>query len=72
MYYQKFIKMELAKNGFIGKYDARHIEGYMRLQNGCLDGLGKARFNHEVKISMECIDADGIENAESLAKSYGL
>lgn len=70
--YQKAIREELAKSGYIGQYDPRHIEGYMRLAHGCLDGLDKETFNEEVSVCRQCIDADGIANAESLAKSYGL
>ena len=70
--YQRLIKAELARTGFIGKYDARHIEAFMRLEYGCLDGLSKSKFAAEVKICRECIDAGGIVSAEDLAKSYGL
>jgi len=70
--YQDTIRVELAKQGMIGKHDPRHIEGYMRLQYGCLDHLSRSEFAAEVAIGAQCIDADGINNAESLAKSYGL
>lgn len=69
--YQNHIREEVARNGRIG-IDPRHVEGYMRLQYGTLDHLSRTEFNKEVKIGIECIDADGIVNAESLAKSYGL
>lgn len=70
--YQKMIREELARQGYVGQYDPRHIEGYMRLGCGCLDGLSKAKFLMEVMIGKACIDVDGVDNAENLAKSYGL
>lgn len=70
--YQDMIKEILERKGHGGKYDPRHIEGYMRLEHGCLDGLYAIQFAAEVEISRQCIDAGGIEAAESLAKSFGL
>jgi len=70
--YQKFINEELAKLGFIGKYDARHIEAFMRVEHGCLDGLDKATFLHEIRLCARCIDAVGSRAAETFAKTYGL
>jgi len=70
--YQKIIRTELSKSGYIGKYDPRHIEGYMRVEHGTLCGLSRAEFLSEIEISRQCIDADGYSNAESLARSYGL
>jgi hypothetical protein len=70
--YQQMIRERLASMGYIGKYDPRHIEAYMRLEHSTLDGLSYAQFNKEIKTSMECVNLDGTENAESLARSYGL
>ena len=69
--YKEKIRMILARKGYIG-YDPRHIEGYMRIANSTLDGLSSRQFESEVSIGIECINYDGIENAESLAKSFGL
>ena len=69
--YQKMIRDELARKGYAGKYDARHIEAYMRLQYGTLDHLSKETFNREVEICRQCVDADPIA-AERLAVSEGL
>ncbi len=54
------------------RYDPRHIEAYMRLEHGVLDGLSPARFRAEVAIGMRCVDAGGTVNAEKLAQSCGL
>ena len=69
--YQQTIREDLARIGRIG-IDPRHIEAYMRLEHGTLDALSKERFRGEVALCAECVIADGILNAESLAKSYGL
>ncbi len=69
--YQKMIKEKLTAIGYF-EIDPRHIEGYMRLEHGTLDGLSKKQFDSEIIMGIECIRADGKENAESLAKSFGL
>jgi len=66
------IKERLTQMGYIEKYDPRHIEGYMRLAYSTLDSLSSIHFNKEIKICIECINADGIFNAEKLAQSFGL
>jgi hypothetical protein len=53
-------------------YDPRHIEGFMRLQYSTLDHLSRDDFKREVEINILCIDEGGTEQAETLAKSYGL
>jgi hypothetical protein len=52
--------------------DARHIEAYMRLEHPTLDGLSASQFSEEVLICVACVDADGRENAERCARSFGL
>jgi hypothetical protein len=69
--YQRFIREEVARQGHIG-IDPRHIEAYMRLGHSTLDGLSRRQFIDEVQIGVQCILSDGVANAESLAKSYGL
>ena len=49
----------------------RHIEAWMRLEHGCLDGLSASQFRAEVKIALECIAASTPEENESLAQSEG-
>ena len=70
--YKQMIRERLAKMGYIGKYDPRHIEAYMRLEHSTLDGLSSRQFDSEIKIGIECINADGLENAEKCAQSLGL
>ena len=70
--YQDTIRFIIAKLGYIGKYNPRHIEAYMRLQYSTLDHLSYQDFVNECKICIKCIDAEPIENAEKLAQSYGL
>ncbi len=70
--YQRMIKEEIAKRGYIGKYNPRHIEAYMRLKFSTLDGLSGKQFAFEVGTAMRTIDADGIQMAEELAVSFAL
>jgi hypothetical protein len=69
--YQKRISEILQS---IGRADInpRHIEAYMRLEHSTLDGLSSVKFRKEVIFCSQVIDYDGIENAESCAKSFGL
>ena len=53
-------------------YDPRHIEAFMRSEYGTLDHLSPAKFLNEVHLAIECIDAEGKQFAEKLAKSYGM
>lgn len=53
-------------------YNPRHIEAYVRLECSILDNLSDARLRKEVKMAQQCIDIGGLDQAESLAKSYGL
>ena len=70
-YCEKAIREELAKSGHAGRYDPRHIEAWMRLEHGTLDGLSASEFAAEVEIARQCVDADPSGSA-SLAQSYGL
>ena len=67
MNYQQRIT-EYAGKGF----DARHIEGYMRLQYSTLDHLDRRTFNREIRLCIECIKEGGIDAAERNAQSFGL
>ena len=53
-------------------HDPRHIEAYMRVGCGTLDGLADWQFRDEVSIAKQCIAVEGPLFAESIAKSYGL
>ena len=70
--YEQIIREALARIGRIGAADARHVEAWMRLEHGCLDGLSANQFRAEVKIALECIEAGPLADSESLAQSMGL
>lgn len=69
--YQQMIEETAAKQGHIGA-NARWIEGWMRLEHGCLDCLSRHQFDAEVRQCVACCDAAGPERNEQLARSYGL
>jgi len=69
--YQQRIREELARMGRLGM-DPRHVEAYMRLEHSTLDGLSPAAFRREVHIGAECVDAAGLIDAESCARSFAL
>jgi hypothetical protein len=69
--YQQMIREEIARQGHIG-VDPRHVEAYMRLGYSTLDGMSHQMFAHEVGIGVICVREDGLQNAEALAKTYGL
>lgn len=71
-YYEQIIREAMAKAGRVGAADPRHVEGWIRLERGCLDGLSAGQFQHEVEIALECIEAGPLANSESLAQSMGL
>ena len=70
--YHEMIRNELAKQGFIGKYDPRHIEAYMRLENSTLDHLSGRQFAREVALCVACVDEGGTDAAERNARSFGI
>ena len=69
--YAQEIREEAARQGRLGS-DPRHIEAWMRLEHGCLDGLGKEQFRSEVKTALACMDAATVQESESLADSFSL
>ena len=71
-FYQRAIQKTLAYTGYIGRYDARHVEGWMRCESGCLDSLSPRKFTSEIAMARAVIDSAGIETSEKLAVSYGL
>lgn len=70
-YWWQAIREEIARQGHIG-VDPRHVEAYMRLEHGCLDGLSKRQFQDEVRICIACVLQGGSDQAEMNAKSFGL
>ncbi|MFH1844879.1 MAG: hypothetical protein ABIF77_16940 [bacterium] len=72
MGYCRLIRQEMARAGHIGAADPRHVEAWMRLEHGCLDGLSVSQFAAEVKTALECIAAGPVAYSESLALSMGL
>jgi len=69
--YQEFIRENLARSGYVGKYQARHIEAWMRLEHGTLDALSPKQFADEVEVCRQCCDADPTAS-EQLATSLAL
>ena len=69
-YYDE-IRTIVAAAGAIG-VDPRHVEGWMRLERGTLDGLSAETFRREVIIALECIKCSPFAENEALAVSYGL
>lgn len=53
-------------------YDPRHVEAYMRLTFGTLDHLSPEEFRREVYLACRDIDEGGVDQAEGLARSYGM
>ena len=70
--YTQLIREAMARSGHVGAADPRHIEAWMRLEHGCLDGLSRSQFDAEVRIALECIAAAPLADSESLATSMGL
>jgi len=71
-HYQQTIRETMARLGRIGAADPRLIEAWMRLERGCLDGLGRQQFDDEVEIALQCIGAGPLADSEALATSMGL
>lgn len=52
--------------------DPAHIEAWMRLEHGTLDGLSRGQFVREVQTALSCIKAAGLNECDDLARSFGL
>jgi len=70
--YRDLIREAMARVGRVGAADPRHVEGWIRLEHGCLDGLSAGKFQSEVEIALQCIAAASAQENESLAESFGL
>lgn len=55
-----------------GDYDVRHVEAYIRLEHPRVDVLPVDELAEEVELGMRCIEAQGVQEAERLARSFGL
>ena len=69
--YRDIIREHVARLGRIG-VDPRHVEAWMRIEHGTLDGLGPGRFRNEVEVAIALIDRAGTAESEALARSFGL
>jgi len=69
--YRDLIRETAARLGRVG-IDSRHVEAWMRLEHGCLDGLSPRQFADEVEVAIGCIDEAGDATSERLAASFGL
>ena len=70
--YQTHILKCLEARGASDRFEPRHLEGIMRANYGCLDGLSAARFDRAIREAMEERDGMTDADAESVARSYGL
>jgi hypothetical protein len=70
--YTQMIRESMACAGHICAADRRQIEGWMRLEHGCLDSVSRARFTEEVIIALQCVAAGPTADSEALATSFGL
>jgi len=68
-YFQKsIVEKGLVPDGV----DARHVEGFIRLQYSTLGDLDWSTIRREVKLSVQCIRQGGVDAAERNAQSFGL
>ncbi len=70
--YPQMIREAMARAGREGAADPRHIEAWMRIEHGCLDGLSRQQFTEEVTIALQCVAAAPAADSEALAASFGL
>ena len=71
-HYSQMIRESMANAGRIGAADPRHIEAWMRIEHGCLDGLSRQQFTDEITIALACVAAGPLADSEALATSMGL
>jgi hypothetical protein len=69
--YRNLIRETLARLGRIGAAP-HHVEAWMRLEHGTLDGMSPSEFAREVLEALKCIDASTPAENEDLARSYGM
>jgi hypothetical protein len=71
-YAQKVIAGELEQRELAGKFQPRHIEAIMRAELGTLNHLSAAEFSGWVSGCIDYIEEIGVDDAESIARSFGL
>lgn len=69
--YEEEIRKEAGRQWKVGA-DPRHVEGWMRLEHPCLDGLSREQFDSEVAVALACMEASSAGDSEALAESFGL
>jgi hypothetical protein len=52
--------------------ESKHVEAYMRCKYSTLDHLDRKTFNREIKLAAKGLSDLGQEQADDLARSYGL
>lgn len=68
-----YFQEQITGKGFVpAGIDARHLEGFIRLQYATLDHLDWRTIRREVKLGIACIREGGREAAERNARSFGL
>ncbi len=72
MGYREQIKAILERDWGARDVDPAHVEAWMRLERGTLDGLDARQFAREVGAALECVDLAPREHSGRLAESYGL
>ena len=71
-YYQQLIREAMPEIERLAAADPRHVEAWLRLEHGCLDGLSRQQFTEEVAIALQCVAAAPTADSEALAASFGL
>ena len=70
---QTYFQKQIAEKGLVPQgVDARHLEGFIRLQYSTLGHLSWGTIRREVKLGIACIREGGTEMAERNALSFGL
>ena len=70
--YRQLIRESMVRQGLIGAADPRHVEAWMRSENGTLDRLSREEFDREVRVAVECSREARSELSDQLAASYGI
>jgi hypothetical protein len=52
--------------------DARHVEAYIRVSGRTLGDMSAHEINQEVRLAVACVAEGGLDQAERVARSYGL
>jgi hypothetical protein len=69
---QTYFQKQITDKGLVpAGIDARHIEGFIRLQYATLGHLDWPTIRREVRLAVKCVHADA-DMAERNALSYGL